>query len=120
MFVRLRFLPTELSHPNHKTLTPPFLFFDTSTIFWFYFLLFSFRRRFLSKTYFDTFLCQSFFDISFLFCTIPCKTILFYTFPKITKYSAMVITGGTNVCGQIRIKRRISRRTMVEKATHFC
>ncbi|CNK82940.1 Uncharacterised protein [Mycobacterium tuberculosis] len=29
--------------------------------------------------------------------------------PKITKYKTMVIAGGSNVCGQIRVKRFTSR-----------
>ena len=37
--------------------------------------------------------------------------------PKMTKYSAMVIAGGSTVCTQIRAKRKISLVTMVLKAT---
>ena len=37
--------------------------------------------------------------------------------PKITKYRVMVITGGTSVCTQMRIKRWISLVQMLFSAT---
>jgi hypothetical protein len=36
--------------------------------------------------------------------------------PKIKKYKAVVIAGGNKVCGQIRVKRRISLNKIVVKA----